>query len=506
MNRLVIRLVCITLACVCLAAPARADSRVYDVVIQAGRVMDPASGYDAIANVGLTGDRISAISNAPLNGKRVIDATGLVVAPGFIDTHYHGTQPIHYRLALRDGVTSVMDLEFGALGSRVREWYAAREGTSLINYGTASSHELARASVLDGINAIDTAEAASARSAPNWSGMLPDAGQTRDILAVIAAGLDAGAIGVGSTLGYMPGATADELFQVQALAAGYGRQVGVHLRHTPGTETEEINGAQEVLANAVALGAPAIINHFNNPGWRRVHDLLRKLQSKGHNVWGEIYPYAAGSTTINAVFLDPSVWKDELGQRYEETIYDVQTNRFLSEEAFLALRAADPVRVILVFKMPEEEVTAWVGLPGTTIASDGLPSLAPQPLDTPLESLPNAHPRGAGSYAKALRIARENDIDLMRVLAQTSYNSARHLGAMGLKDMQERGRMQVGSVADIVVFDPERVTDHATYTQGNLPSTGFRAVFVSGRAVLENDAVDLRQVPGKPIRFSPANG
>ena len=93
-------------------------------------------------------------------------------------------------------------------------------------------------------------------------------------------------------------------------------------------ESDEINGAQEILANAAALGAPAIINHFNNPGWRRVYELISRMQSNGHNVWGELYPYAAGATTINAVFFDPSIWRDRLGRNYEETMLDPSTNEF----------------------------------------------------------------------------------------------------------------------------------------------------------------------------------
>lgn len=122
----------------------------YDWVLSGARVMDPATGFDAQANVGLTGNRIAAITDAPLEGRRTVAASGLVLAPGFIDTHYHGTLPIHYRLALRNGVTTAMDLEFGTLGDEVADWYAERAGTSLINFGTASSHELARAAVLDG--------------------------------------------------------------------------------------------------------------------------------------------------------------------------------------------------------------------------------------------------------------------------------------------------------------------------------------------------------------------
>lgn len=473
----------------------------YDWVLSGARVMDPATGFDAQANVGLRGNRIAAITDAPLEGRRTVAASGLVLAPGFIDTHYHGTLPIHYRLALRNGVTTAMDLEFGTLGDEVADWYAERAGTSLINFGTASSHELARAAVLDGVRARDTSEAAATRRAPRWSRGTASESEARAIRTLLEDGLQAGALGIGTTLGYMPGVDGEALYAVQALAAGYGRQLSVHLRRTPGTNTDEINGAQEILANAVALGAPAMINHFNNPGWRQVHTLLRSLQARGHNVWGEIYPYAAGSTSINAVFFEPENWTGRLGRRYEETIFDPESKRFLDQEAFLALRQRDPTHIIISYKMPETEVVHWLGLPGTTLASDGLPALQPFPLAMPLEALPNAHPRAAGTYAKALRLAREHDLPLMPVLRQASTETAERFEAMGLKALAERGRVQVGAIADLVLFDPETVTDHATYENGSQPATGFAYVFVGGELVLENDRVRLEATPGAPIRF-----
>ena len=477
----------------------------YDLAILGGRVMDPASGFDEIANVGITGDRIAVITNEAITGDKTIDASGHVIAPGFIDTHFHGTQPLHYRIALRMGVTTAMDLEFGALGKRIDDWYSERDGTSLINYGTSVSHELARASVLDGVDAIDSSEAKLTRVHPNWAGLVPTPDESEKILAIIESGLNAGGIGVGSTLGYMPGATANELFDVQALSASYGRQIAVHLRHTPGTETDEINGAQEILANAAALNAPAIINHFNNPGWQRVYELITRMQSNGHNVWGELYPYAAGATTINAIFFDPSIWRDRLGRRYEETMLDPSTNEFLTERQYLSLRESDPTRIVIVFKSPEEEIVQWLGLDGISIASDGLPDKAPLPLDSDLTQLPNAHPRTAGTYAKALRLARENKLSLMAILKQASTNSALHLAAMGLESMSERGKVQENAIADLVVFNPETVTDNSTYRKGTLPSTGFKAVLVSGNLVLEEDEVLLQTTAGKPIRFAPVN-
>jgi hypothetical protein len=165
----------------------------------------------------------------------------------------------------------------------------------------------------------------------------------------------------------------------------------------------------------------------------------------------------------------------------------------------------EPTRPVLVFKMPESAIIDWLKLPGVSVVTDGMPMLPDDQLtwDTPYEALPNTHPRAAGSYAKALRLARENDIPLMQVVAMTSYNSAAPLGKLGLKSMQKRGRLQEGMVADITVFDPETVTDKATYAKGTLPSEGIPYVVVNGTIVVKDSQVLKDVNPGQPIRFEP---
>ena len=130
-------------------ACAQAGSQDYDLVILNGRVMDPETNFDAVANVGIRDGRIAVITDEAISGEESIDATGHVVAPGFIDTHNHWQRTMGYKIALRDGVTTSFDLEFGTVGSRVDEWYAERDGESQANYGTASSHEGARSEVID---------------------------------------------------------------------------------------------------------------------------------------------------------------------------------------------------------------------------------------------------------------------------------------------------------------------------------------------------------------------
>ena len=478
----------------------------YDLVINNGRVMDPETRYDEIANVGIRDGRIAIITQDMITGENVIDASGHVVAPGFIDTHWHYDRPWSNKLALRDGRTSAMDLEVGTHGAHIEQWYRSRAGSNQVNYGQAVAHELARAAILDGFQAAeDTRSLIYSRSAgTGWCCRRPTFKEGNQILGILDQGLQAGALGIGTTVGYMrDGVSARELFEIQRLAGHYGRQVGAHFRYTPGTDTTEANGIQELLANASALGAPALANHFNNPGYNLVHELLVLMRQRGLNAWGEIYPYAAGSTALNAVFLDPDMWVDTLGNRYEDTVQDVATGEWYTEKTRAQMIAQDPVRPVLVFKMSETAVVDWLKLPGVSLVTDGMPMLPDDDLtwDTPYETLPNTHPRGAGSYAKALRLARENNIPLMQVLAMSSYNSARPLGDMGLKSMQERGRIQVGKVADITIFDPATVTDNATYTQGTLPSTGIPFVVVNGVVVVENSRVLKGVNPGQPIRF-----
>jgi hypothetical protein len=301
------------------------------------------------------------------------------------------------------------------------------------------------------------------------------------------------------------GVSAREFFEVQRVAGRYDRQTGAHFRYTPGTEVTESNGIQELLANASALGAPALANHFNNPGYNLVQELLVRMRSRGMNVWGEIYPYAAGSTALNAVFLEPEVWVNQLGYKYEETIQDVETGEFYTQKSREEMIKKEPTRVVLVYKMPESAIVDWLKMPGVALCTDAMP-LVPDNVtwESDYDEAPNSHPRFAGTYAKAFRVGRENNIPLMQIVAMSSYNWARPLGEMGLKAMQERGRMQPGMVADITIFNPDKITDNATYEKGIVPSTGIPYVIVNGTIMVKDSKVLLNaQRSGQPIRFEP---
>ncbi|HEY5068610.1 MAG TPA: hypothetical protein VII37_02450, partial [Candidatus Acidoferrum sp.] len=137
----------------------------YDMVVANGRVMDPETGLDAVRNVGITAGKIRAISVEPLNGKTVLDAKGLVVAPGFIDLHEHAQEPRNYQFQARDGVTTSLELEVGT--DDVDGWYAKREGKSLINFGVSVGHIPVRMKVMhDPGNFLPTGDAAHREATP----------------------------------------------------------------------------------------------------------------------------------------------------------------------------------------------------------------------------------------------------------------------------------------------------------------------------------------------------
>jgi hypothetical protein len=411
---------------------------------------------------------------------------------------------------LRDGRTTLLDTEIGAHGPKLGEWYKRREGKAPVNFGVAVAHEFARAEVLDGFKDwkhLYTPDAAQSRlTKEGWSKTRPTLEQGNQILALIDQGLQQGGLGIGSTVGYMrAGVSAREIFELQKLGGLYGRFIAMHFRNTPGDDTGETNGIQEMLANAAALGTPAIASHFNNPGYNMVHELLVRMRERGYNVWGEIYPYAAGSTALNAVFLEPEVWVKALGNKYEDTLQDVATGEFYTQKSREEMLKKEPTRLVLVYKSPESAIVDWIKMPGVAIGSDGMPMIPDDNLtwDTPFEDLPNTHPRTSGSFGTVLRVARENNIPLMQAVSMTSYNYAKPLGDMGLKAMQVRGRIQKGMVADITMFDPETVRDNSTYAKGTLPSTGILHVIVNGTIVMK-DQEPLKGVnPGQPIRFEP---
>jgi len=506
------------LACACAGLASTATAQTYDLVILNGRVMDPETMFDAIANVGIKDGRIQAITKQKITSKETIDAKGLVVAPGFIDTHFHSVDVFATKMALRDGVTTGMDLEQGA--ARVGPWYEKKlkEGWQ-VNFGTTSSLLFNRMIVHDpevkfdgpaDMTSLELINESAKDGVPGWSVTRSDLDHMNQVVRLLDEDLRQGAIGIGVGSAYMArGLTTYEQFEAQRAAARYGRLASVHTRfHVSNqTPTEAQIGLDEVLVNAMLLKAPLILAHDNDYGWWENEEKLRMARAQGYNVWGEYYPYVEGSTGVSADFLQPKLWLDTYHYEYKDTLYDPTTDSFIPDRAtYEKIVKEEPGRIVVVV-MPYRKpwVNKWLRIPHMTVASDSMIGIGVDGKFLPWDAdfgLYAGNPRTPGAMAKTLRLGREQGVPLMFTLAQLSYWSALHLGDTGLQDMKDRGRVQVGKIADLTLIDPEKVTDKSTMKKGEqgLPSTGLPYVIVNGTIVVKNNEV-LPVKPGKPIRF-----
>ena len=498
--------------------PGMAIAQDYDLVISNGRVMDPETMFDDIANVAIKDGRIVAITKEPITGGETIDASGLVVAPGFIDTHYHATDIFATKMALRDGVTTGMDLEAGSWN--VKQWYDDKAASGWqVNYGTVSSMLYSRMAVHDpeaGLSGpVDFSTVgpyiakATSDGIPGWSLTKSSIDEMNQILAIIDEDLRQGAIGLGVPAAYMArGLLSYELFAAQRAAANYGRLTSVHTRYHLNNDTpdEAPIAFDEIFTNAMLLDAPLLMAHNNDYGWWEIEEKLQLARKKGLNMWSEYYPYYAGSTAVSADFLRPEKWVEQYGYKYEDTLYDPVDDAYLTNETYQKLIETDPGRSVVVF-MPYREkwMPYWLTLPHMTLASDAMAGVGADGKLLPWDadwSEYRGHPRTSGSRGAAFRMGRERGVPMMFTIAQASYWVAKHLGDTGLKAMQNRGRVQVGKIADLTIFNPETITDNSGYKVGEhgTPTTGIPFVVVNGVVVVKDSEV-LHVKPGQPIRF-----
>jgi N-acyl-D-aspartate/D-glutamate deacylase len=458
--------------------PAFLAAQPYDLVLHGGRVLDPESGLDGIRSVAISGRQIAAISEARLRGKTEIDAAGLVVSPGFIDLHSHGQTPENYRLKAMDGVTTALELEIGVYPAG--EWYASREGKSLIHYGASSGHVPARMAVMKDTGVLVPRDTAMNR--------LATADEQKAILAAVEKGLDEGALGMGLGLTYTPTATASEVLDLFYLMARWKRPVFVHVRSTAITSPGIIESLQEMIADAAISGAPLHIVHINSSALRRTAEALRMIESaraRGLDITTEAYPYIAGATALESAQFEPG-WQEKKGLTYSDLMW-AATGERLTAESFARYRKQGGL--VILFSNTEEMVHKAVLHPLSMIASDGIMENG------------KGHPRAAGTYARILGryVREEKSLSLMDAIRKCSLMPARRLEAMS-PQMRRKGRLKPGADADITVFDPARVIDRATYQQPAQYSEGFRYVLVEGTVVVRDGKLQEDLLPGQGIR------
>ena len=489
----------------------------FDLVINNGRIMDPESKLDAVRNLGIKDGKITAITKDKLSGKEYIDANGLVVAPGFVDLHSHGSPiPFSQKMHLRDGVTTPLENEVGA--NPVDLFYNNLKGQSRTNYGATASPMGVRETVFNSHYKTKTGHIVrdlmdvtlDTCADMSMSSTVPNQEQIKEISAQIEEGLRQGGLGIGVPVGYMTtGTTSQETADWQRLAAKYGVATYLHGRFSSQMPpTSGILGMEEMLSSVSVYGGGLLIQHIHQQTLSQTPMALKMIddaRKKGAKVQAEVYPYNIGSTIVGADYLVPSNYGPNMGHTYKD-ILEVATMKPLTKERYEELVKTNPGANVLFTGISNEGMLSALAHPTTFVGSDSMPmtitKTGKMAIDWDIDYKDvSGHPRAAGTHAKILRLVRETKImPLMLAISKMSYMPAKFLEDNGVPSMALKGRIKVGADADITIFDPKTVKDNSTYKQGGLPSTGIPFVIVNGTIIVKDSKVINGIFPGKPVR------
>jgi N-acyl-D-aspartate/D-glutamate deacylase len=448
----------------------KSTSAAYDLVISNGRIIDPESQTDAIRNVGIKGGQIREIAGEPLSGAVTIDASGLVVAPGFIDLDSHAHLA---RFSVHDGVTTALDILRGA--SDVSRWYEQNQKI-LINLGVGVGYSLVREDVMGQTGRFDQEKLSHASQS-----------ELAEILRRVGRGLDEGAVGVGmgSSLRFSPPTW--ELLETLRIAAPRNAFVVTTVRDAIWETTDVPAILSEIIGAAAISGAAIHIPHLGSSGGPHVPRMLAMIDGarlRGLDVTVEIYPYTAAVAQLGPTDFDLS---DALLQDTEV----IATGERLNRKNFKDYTAARAF-VIIHNSWIEPFVIEAIKSPVTSIASHGY-----------LDEQGRGHPRTAGTFSRILgRYVREQKtLSLVDAIRKMTLMPARRLEAR-VPSMRRKGRIQRGADADIVVFDANQINDRATLKDPTLAPAGIWHVLVNGTPVVRDGVIQEGVYPGQPVRAS----
>lgn len=495
----------------------------WDLVIRGGRILDGTGNPGRMESIGIRGGRIGAVGRVPGTATRVIDATGCVVAPGFIDVHTHADDVAEHSRAenfVRMGVTTVIVGNCGTSSTDVAAFHRklVSNGVS-VNVGLLLGQGSIRGEVMGG----------SFRRPATAAELLR-------MRALVDRGMRDGALGMSTGLIYLPG-TFTSTEELIGLAEVVGQHGGVYATHMRDEGPDILSALEEAFRIGRASGCSVQISHLKlsgNASWGRTNEVLAAIEvarRSGLDVTQDQYVYTASSTGLSQLvpeeyreggrfaerLADPAqkmAMKADMRARLERSkrtdyryavVADFPADRSINgltiPEVAMKTRGAssleDQIETILELQrrgggsgifhgMSEEDLRAFARHPGTMFASDsGVREFG--------KGVP--HPRGYGNNARVLaRYVRETGLLGMEdaVRRMTSLPAA----TFRLKD---RGQIREGAWADVVVFDPAAVTDRATFGEPHQYATGFRAVLVNGSVVVEEDRHTGAR-PGQALR------
>jgi N-acyl-D-aspartate/D-glutamate deacylase len=490
------------------------QSESFDIVILNGRIMDPYSRTDVFANLGLKDGKIAAIVSAgqALSGETVIEATDLIVAPGFINIHGHeGIIDKTMEVSVRDGVTTIIGGNCG--GACMTEDAILSVGKYLdmldnagmySNFATFSGHSTLR--LLAGVSDVHTSATEE---------------QLAKILTLLTEDMKAGALGVSFGPFYVPGTTYEEMMASAAKCAELKGGASIHVRYgtplrpKPADEPLNIQAIREGIRLAKESGVPMIISHNGGASFGPVHSgmalqIMYTAMEEGVKLVSDVHPYDAFNTSLSAPVFAPPVFAEQLPEMGAQ-ISDIKVQNSVVIDDQVVMKSLEPFSSIEQFNSIRNKVLAreipdpgiighfypshmtltWMQAPFVMIENDGAVDR-----DKKTGEL-TAHPRIAGSYSKFLGYwVREKGVcDLMTGLSKSSTMAAVWLG------LKNKGRINIGADADLVLFNPKTVIDKATYKPDEVltPPEGIPYVIVNGVLVVQDGQLTGNK-PGKTIR------
>jgi len=529
---------------------------VYDVVIRNGRIYDGSGRPAFVGDVAVRGDTIARVGRLGRGrGRLEIDATGLAVAPGFINMLSWATESLiadgRALSDIRQGVTLEVFGEgwsMGPLNDAMKAEMKRQQGDIKYDIEWTTLGEYLEYLVRRGVapNVASFVGATTVRvHVLGYENRAPTPVELERMKDLVRQAMEEGALGVGSALIYAPGAYArtDELVELARVAARYG---GMYISHIRSEGDRLLEAIDEVITIARRAGIRAEIYHFKAAGranWPKLEAAIRKIEAaraEGLPITADVYVYTAGATGLDAAMppwvqegglqawierlKDPDVrarvrqemttpsgeWEnlyrlagpenivlvgfknEALRPLIGKTLAEVAALRGKSpEETAMDLVVEDGSRVeAIYFLMDEAQVRRKVALPWVAFGSD---AEAPAPEGVFLNWRP--HPRAYGNFARLLgRYVRdEKVIPLEEAIRRLTSFPARNLR------IARRGLLKAGYYADIVVFDPARIQDHATYEEPHRLATGVLHVFVNGVPVLR-DGEPTGATPGRVVR------
>ncbi|WP_102225661.1 amidohydrolase family protein [Acidimangrovimonas sediminis] len=491
----------------------------YDLLIRNGRVIDPETGFDEVCDLAVSGGTIAAVGTDLGPAEREIDATGLVVSPGFIDLHAHGQSVAADRMQAFDGVTTTLELEVGVLP--VGQWYDAQAKAGRpLNYGTAAAWAFARRAAFGGFTPDGSVNPLNHMGSSNdlrWTTDTASPEQLSDLLSLTRESLEDGAIGIGLPNGYLPGAGMQELTKICDLAEEFGRPTYTHIAYMSNVDPHSsVDSYVKLIGLAGATGAHMHICHLNSTSLLdidRAVEVIAKAQAQGLRVTTEAYPYGAGSTVVGAGFFADPEFTTRTGSDYTAIEMVKNRHRFEDRDDILRAQHEDP-KDLVIWHYLDIEVNAEhrrmldvsVTFPGGSIGSDAMPWTLPDGsiydgLDWPLPDTVSSHPRSAGTFTRFLRdyVFDRETMSLTEGLARCTIYAARVIEGC-TPQIARKARLRAGFDADITIFDPATVTDRATFTDMNRPAEGVKYLIVGGTPVIDGGALDTAAAPGQPIR------